>query len=159
ENCLQVFSDFADPAVQAAWKHIEPADALLTLERLRRVAAAASSGGTLDPNTSQTWYETCTERIDAMKAIEDLLANHLRQLCVRRIEQARTELRDQQASLDAFKRQADASGEAPPALLGPQLERSVLSHVQDQSRRLQAMSDELETARAALNERKVIERA
>lgn len=31
--------------------------------------------------------------------------------------------------------------------------------VQEQSRRLQAMSDELETARAALNERKVIERA
>jgi len=31
--------------------------------------------------------------------------------------------------------------------------------VQEQSRRLQSMSDELETARAALNERKVIERA
>jgi AmiR/NasT family two-component response regulator len=31
--------------------------------------------------------------------------------------------------------------------------------VQEQSRRLQAMSDELDTVRAALNERKAIERA
>jgi AmiR/NasT family two-component response regulator len=35
----------------------------------------------------------------------------------------------------------------------------VLELVQDQARRLQAMSDELEQVRTSLNERKVIERA
>ncbi|MGJ7583421.1 ANTAR domain-containing response regulator, partial [Variovorax sp. RHLX14] len=39
------------------------------------------------------------------------------------------------------------------------LERSVLDMVQEQSHRLQAMSDELETVRASLNERKIVERA
>ena len=42
---------------------------------------------------------------------------------------------------------------------GRQLERSILDMVQEQSRRLQSMSDELATARAALNERKLVERA
>jgi hypothetical protein len=159
ENSLQVFNDFTDPAVRTAWTSVQPGEALHTMERLRRVAAFTSNGGKVDSNALSSWYETCTERIDAMKAIEDLLANHLRQLCVRRIEQARTELRDQQANLNALQQQAVRQDEAPPALLGPHLEREVLGMVQEQSRRLQSMSDELETARAALNERKVIERA
>lgn len=48
--------------------------------------------------------------------------------------------------------------DAPPAF-GRQMERSVLDMLQEQSQRLQAMSDELEAVRAALNERKLVERA
>ncbi|RYF39790.1 MAG: ANTAR domain-containing protein, partial [Comamonadaceae bacterium] len=50
---------------------------------------------------------------------------------------------------------------APPAAspYGPHIERSILDMVQEQASRLQAMSDELETVRASLNERKVVERA
>ena len=135
--------------------HVE---AQATLERMRRLASA-SVDGTLDPNASPAWYEACTQRIDAMKRFEDQLAANLRLLCDERIAQAHADLRDQQAILDALQRQAGDAGNEPPALLGPHLERSILGMVQEQSRRLQAMSDELETARAALNERKVIERA
>ena len=39
------------------------------------------------------------------------------------------------------------------------MERAVLDMLQAQSQRLQAVSDELETVRAALNERKLVERA
>jgi AmiR/NasT family two-component response regulator len=53
---------------------------------------------------------------------------------------------------------ADAQA-AAPAQLGRHLERSVLDMVREQSQRLQAMSDELETVRASLNERKLVERA
>ena len=48
---------------------------------------------------------------------------------------------------------------AGPTLYGRQLERSILDLVQDQSHRLQAMSEELDTVRATLNERKLVERA
>ena len=48
---------------------------------------------------------------------------------------------------------------AAPTPYGRQLERSILDMVQEQSHRLQAMSDELDTVRAALNERKLVERA
>ena len=42
---------------------------------------------------------------------------------------------------------------------GLHLERSILELVQEQARRLQTMSEELDTVRASLNERKLIERA
>jgi hypothetical protein len=159
EACLQVFMDFSDEAVRSAWLSHPPAEALLVQERLRRVAATANPEGVLDPNASSAWYEACTQRIDAMKSFEDQLAANLRLLCDQRIAQAHADLRDQQAILDALQQQAEQPGNEPPALLGPHLERSILGMVQEQSRRLQSMSDELETARAALNERKVIERA
>ena len=44
-------------------------------------------------------------------------------------------------------------------MLGPHLERSILGMVQEQSRRLQEVSDELDAVRTSLNERKVVERA
>ncbi|ENO77964.1 ANTAR domain-containing response regulator, partial [Thauera sp. 63] len=50
--------------------------------------------------------------------------------------------------------------EAPGAeALGPRLGRSIVDLLHAQSQRLQAMSDELDAARAALEERKLIERA
>jgi hypothetical protein len=60
-----------------------------------------------------------------------------------------------------FWEETDArAAEPPPAqAYGPQLERSILDLVQDQARRLQAVSDELETVRASLNERRLVERA
>mgnify|MGYP006157116235 CR=1 FL=1 len=42
---------------------------------------------------------------------------------------------------------------------GLHLERSILELVQEQAHRLQTMGDELDTVRASLNERKLIERA
>ena len=58
--------------------------------------------------------------------------------------------------MDMYGLSQSPAGTAP---YGRQLERSILDMVREQSRRLQAMSDELETVRAALNERKVVERA
>ncbi len=158
ERCFEVFTEFADPAVLNAWNVAQLAESMAELERLRRTGCAPNAGGRLDANLSQTWFDCCTLRIDAMKTVEDLLAAKLRGLCERKIAQAHAELRDQKAILDELSRQADAGPHAP-AHYGPQLERSILGLVQEQAHRLQVMSDELETARAALNERKVVERA
>ena len=109
-------------------------------------------------------------------------ADELRGLCERKTAQARAELAQYEALLATVQAQgadadtpmpagffdaapapggnelADASG-ATGSRYGRHLERSVLDMVQEQSRRLQAMSDELATVRASLNERKVVERA
>ena len=42
---------------------------------------------------------------------------------------------------------------------GPHLERSILELVHEQARRLQSISEELESVRTSLNQRKTIERA
>ena len=157
QACFQVFADFADTEVLRVEQASRDASVLADLERLRHVACATTPGA-LDTHLSGTWYELATRRIDAMRAVEDLLALHLRHLCERRIAQARGELRDQRAMLEAL-----ASGSGLPtetaAPYGPHLERSLLGMLQEQSRRLQAMGDELDAVRATLNERKVVERA
>ena len=158
ENCFQVFAEFS-ATVRAGNQSPEHATALVVLDRLRRLGANLHADGALDANLSQIWYDCCTHRIDAMKTVEDLLAADLRRLCEVKIARARAGLRDQQAILHTLQSEAAAAPSGTLAHYGPQLERSVLEMVQEQSRRLQAMSDELDTVRAALNERKVVERA
>lgn len=155
DGCFQVFTDFSDPQLVAAEQASHEPEVLAELERLRRIGCTARPAEALDTNLSQLWYDTCTRRMDAMKAVEEQLALHLRGLCESRIAQARAELRDQRAILEALSAEAAAA----PASYGPQLERSILGVLQEQQRRLQAMADELDAVRASLNERKVVERA
>jgi len=159
QACFQVFGDLCGPRLRAADHASQDPRVLAELERLRRVGLAPCASGALDRELSEVWYDTCTRRIDAMRGVEDQLALHLRHLCEERIAQARAELRDQRALLDALHQQATSPAPQEPAPYGPHVERSILAMVQEQSRRLQAMSDELDTVRATLNERKVIERA
>ena len=158
ERCFQVFADFSDAAVSGAWRASQLTGILVDLERQRRMGCTTSSNK-FDANFSQAWFDCCTRRIDAMKTLEDLLYRNLRRLCECKIVQAKAELRDQQLIVDELSRQASAVNADACAHYGPQLERSILGLVQEQAQRLQAMSDELETVRAALNERKVVERA
>ena len=158
ERCFEVFRDFSGADMLQAWSAHQAGESLAEIERMRRIGCALNAQGTLNTKLSHVWFDFCTRRIDAMKALEDLLAADLRLLCERKIAQARIEMRDQQTILDSLARQAQADNDAP-ARYGPQFERSMLGLVQEQARRLQAMGYELETVCAALNERKVVERA
>jgi hypothetical protein len=159
ERCFQVAMNFSDATVREAWRIAEKASPLADLERMRRIGCAPRSEGGLDPDLSQVWYDACTLRIDRMHDVEELLATRLRTLCETRIDHARAELRDQQAIVAGLS-QATAAGTPDNTTgYGPQLDRSILSMVQEQSQRLQEMSNELENVRASLNERKLIERA
>jgi hypothetical protein len=154
QGCFQAFADFSDLEVLRADQASRDPLVLSEVERLRRIGCTMR--GELATHLSQAWYDACTRRIDAMRTVEDVLAQHLRALCENRIVQARRELRDQRALLDTLAAQAQSTA---PAAFGPHLERSVLGMVQEQARRIQAMSDELDAVRATLNERKVVERA
>ncbi len=164
ERCVQVFNDFSPALLRELWQSSQDPATLAELERLRRIACSAAAG-TLDPNLSQSWFDCCTRRIDAMKTVEDQLAADLLLLCDQKIAQARAELHDHQMILAALTSQAGpataGADRLNPAVMpyGPHLDRSILELVQDQASRLQVMSDELETARASLHERKVVERA
>lgn len=175
ERCFQVFTDFASPPLLALWRQSQPDATAAELERLRRMGALPA-GPSLDPQWSQPWFDCCTRRIDAMKTVEECLAAELHERCGHKTAEAHAELRQYQQILDTLRQQANgavvaldemffddaASGDAPSPLdtsYGRHLERSVFDMVQAQSHRLQAMSEELETVRASLNERKLIERA
>lgn len=176
ERCFQVFAEFADPDTLTRWGAQQSAVGLAELERLRRVLCAAPDAA-LDADLADVWFDCCSRRLDAMRTIEDALAAHLQQLCIVKLGEARADLQDHKSLVDALAA-AGPHGAAPVAVfferaqgadtrggllaadgLGPQLGRSLLEMLQAQARRLQAMSDELNTVRGALNERKVIERA
>jgi len=171
EHCFELFADFAAPGLAEVWGAVQAAAQLAELERLRRIACAAPAGVALDSELSQDWFDCCTRRIDAMQAVEERLAADLRELCLRKTTQARSELQAHEALLASLQGDSDAAADffldAPAAPQAPasgapygrQLERSILDMVQEQSRRLQVMGDELDTVRAALNERKLVERA
>ncbi|MDM0050714.1 nitrate regulatory protein [Variovorax sp. J22R115] len=167
ERCFQVFTEFSAQELVDIWRASLPTTQMAELERLRRIACAAPAGVVLDTDLSQTWFDCCTRRIDAMRSIEERLADDLHRICQQKTAQARAELQTHQALLAKVSGQPDATAAAyfdgpatlDPAPYGRQLERSILDMVQEQSHRLQAMSDELDTVRAALNERKLVERA
>ncbi|HVR53282.1 MAG TPA: nitrate- and nitrite sensing domain-containing protein [Pseudorhodoferax sp.] len=160
ERCLRIALDFSDAAVQATWRGAIDGRTQAELERLRRIGCTLRADGLLDPALAQGWYDCCTLRIDAMRSVEEQIAAQLPQLCAARIGMARDELRNHEAIRDALVRTAGQTGGGEPAPhYGPQLERSILDLVQEQARRLQQMADELDTVRASLNERKIVERA
>jgi Nitrate and nitrite sensing/ANTAR domain len=171
ERCLQVFADVAGPGLSVTWQQLQRPDQLLPLERLRRVLCTTPADGPLDTGLSQVWFDACTARLDAMKAVEDALASELQSLCGQRLRATEQELaeldrlsiqmRAQPTPQDTsfFDEPVAAPGLPPSLTIGPPLEGSILALVRDQAQRLQAMGDELDTVRASLNERKTIERA
>ncbi|MBA4264527.1 MAG: antitermination regulator [Comamonadaceae bacterium] len=175
ERCLQVFQEFATSSVALLWSKSQDSATLAELERLRRILCTAGHSANLDATLSESWFGACSRRIDGMKAVEEGLAKELMEVCQHKIDAAQAELATYSALSDAdppvesnlsfFETQAPAPGVAsaglgiPPQGFGLHLERSILELVQEQAHRLQSMGDELDTVRASLNERKVIERA
>jgi hypothetical protein len=158
QHCLDVFQEFADGRANAAELASCDHRTLVQIERMRRIGQSLGAMPA-DESLVDAWYECCTQRLDAMRTVEDVLASQLRDLCRRKIGEAREALLDEQAALERLHRDARSETADARPMIGPQLERSVIDMVHEQARRLQAMHDELDTARTALNERKLIERA
>ncbi|MFJ5490641.1 nitrate- and nitrite sensing domain-containing protein [Pectobacterium carotovorum] len=176
ERCFDTFLSFSDEENQQRWRAIAVDS---EFERLRRIVCTRSPIEKLPEADSLHWFSIATRRIDEMKQMEDELEQTLMQRCRTRIAAAEKACSDQRADLDALMAQQehddpgysifiaghDVEGQdVPPGWLNsdgvsPQLGRSLLSLVQQQSRRLQAQDHELAALRATLNERKQIDRA
>ncbi|MFJ5502879.1 nitrate- and nitrite sensing domain-containing protein [Pectobacterium carotovorum] len=176
ERCFDTFLSFSDEENQQRWRAIAVDS---EFERLRRIVCTRSPIEKLPQADSLHWFSIATRRIDEMKQMEDELEQTLMQRCRTRIAAAEKACSDQRADLDALMAQQehddpgysifiaghDVEGQGvPPGWLNsdgvsPQLGRSLLSLVQQQSLRLQAQDHELAALRATLNERKQIDRA
>lgn len=149
ERCFQVFVEFAPLSLLPRWRAEDAA-----LERLRRVGCTAAGKPEADIDLRQAWFDIATRRMEELHVMETQLAAELLHQCECRIAEARQPLHASGVDADFFEAAA-----LPATGLGPQLSRSTQELVQEQSQRLQAMQAELETARAALRERKLLERA
>ncbi len=165
QRCLQTFEDFASEAALQLWQRTGQHAVSVQLARLRSVLAARTAHGALNRDTSRTWFDCCSERIDQMKCVEDTLAEHLQALCQHKAVQAGqalqrlVDLAEPAASGDFFDDAPPQPEPQPGHSLETRLGRSVLQLVHAQAQRLSAVNDELDQVRATLNERKSIERA
>jgi hypothetical protein len=139
---------------------------------------ATLANGCFD-RSADAWFERTTRRIDAMKIIEDRLAEDLNRLCAEKLAEYSANVGIAGADgIDAVTATAPLVmlvTDVDPALNslglgggvdvltidGPQPKpmRSMLAVLRAQSRQIQKVSSQLESARTALIERKVIERA
>lgn len=155
ERGLRVFADFAGAALRADWEALQHGEGAARLERLRRVLCAARPGAALDAADSEAWFAAASARIEALGRFEYALVRHLRTECVRHAAEARQALHDSEGLLHRLRAQppgstpADAPGEAA----------ALHALLQTQAERLARTETELQAARRALSERKVIERA
>jgi len=165
ERCFATFTEFAEQAHLLRWQ------ALFTdsqFERLRRIACTGREEHGAE--VCLRWFTLATRRIDEMKTLEDCLAADLMAYCRMRIAAAEQASSEHRADIDSLmpSRESDESawsvfidswGWLESGGVRPRLGRSLLSLVQQQSRRLQALDTELTALRETLNERKQIERA
>ncbi|MCK8516873.1 nitrate- and nitrite sensing domain-containing protein [Methylonatrum kenyense] len=179
ERCFEVFVGFADAESLRLWNDGGAHRASAELERLRRIALTSGTATANVDDLSEAWFDEASRRIDAMKLVEDQLERSLETLCSATLEQARDALSRQRTAIEALAAEPAPGGTFAVFLGsderstpddggtqrytmewgGEQLGRSLLELLQSQSRRLQAMGEELNGARAALAERKNIERA
>ena len=185
ERSLQVFDEFAEPGLRARWQQHQLTPKVAHLERLRRTLCTAKPGASLDKAQSDTWFEVTSERIQEMWQLQTELVQCLRQACEAQIHAAQQDLQDSEGLLRQLRDNppphanavdrffnAEQQPDAAPVLGGGTdvaahgarspdgaTLSSLVNLLETQSARLASMEVELDTARRALHERKVIERA
>jgi hypothetical protein len=179
ERAFKIFTDFADPRHVTMFLELNNSRQTVEFKQMRASVLAQSPIREPQAITPDAWYEVTTRRIDAMRGIENCLAADLGGLCAVKLAQAKAGANRVDAiDRDALKLAApiamlvtdvdpaaDALGIARDVdLYGgdnglPKPMHSILDVVEAQSRRIDDISSQLESARLALTERKTIERA
>lgn len=175
ERCFSHFAVFADEESLKRWQQLEQSEN--KIERLRRIACTAAQADEQGAAMALRWHQSLTQRIDGLKTVEDCLARALMQRCRQSIAEAEAQ-RDippsdlqQQMQKSAREpawsifvagsdlRSPVSSGTLEPDGLTPELGRSLLALIQQQSQRLQDQDDELAAMRSSIEDRKQIDRA
>lgn len=174
KRSLVVFAEFAAPECLAEWSQRAQSDITEQIAQLRQIAERTEPDERVGSEMAEIWFDVASQRMDVMKTMEDELSERLVTLCAEKIKLAQSDLEDHGALLKRlalleepsafptarlFNVQAVELGSSPADAPGSQLGRSILDLLHAQTLRLHAMNDEIESARNALNDQKIIERA
>lgn len=175
EHSFQMFEEFGEEDIVIHFKQKLLSTNLIQMEKLRRIACSAGEDHVINKDFGRTWFTCTSERIDHIKETEVLLVAHLKQLCESKLKDAHQNLKDKKQLLDReFSQNAAnegrfvifcgkedwAEGEGiTPEIGGLRLGRSLLEIVKEQANRLHKLNTELSAVKAALEERKLIDKA
>lgn len=175
ERCFEVFAGFANEGSLSLWQALRAHPRELEIERMRQKAVSVGPYKSLDENIADGWFTLMTDRMDDLKKIEDSVESAFHHRCVERYTEARHSLAHQETLLASLEQR---NSPATPVLVvcdngvhagaadvwsgdgvGQQSGRSIFDLVQEQTRRLRQMSEELQSAKEALEDRRTQETA
>lgn len=179
ERGLDVFLRFADTAQRAWWQTRTVTPQTASLEALRQQACTVQAGTALDTALSEPWFDATSVRITDLWHLQIALTVHVRLACDTQIGIAQQALRDSEQLIQQWRENPPPHTHAlehffagvpeavgvtpsmPDRLSGA--DRSSVASLQSlleaQAGRLARMEVELDAARRALHDRKLIERA
>ncbi|MDK9558497.1 nitrate- and nitrite sensing domain-containing protein [Marinobacter sp. M216] len=175
ERCFEVFVSFSDDQSRELWQTLRANDREVEIERLRQLGCSVGRYKSLDPELADHWFRLMSERMDELKTVEDAVEGSFHTRCVERFAEARNSLAHQETLIASLDQQdtpsqpllvlCDSGDDARAGEswnsdgVGQQFGRSIFDLVQEQTRRLQQMNDELQSAKEALEDRKTQEKA
>jgi len=177
ERCFEVFLGFADEQSCVLLQDLRAHEREKEVERLRQFGCSIGRYKPLDPELADHWFALMSERMDELKKVEESVESSFHGRCVERYAEARSSLAHHEtliASLDQPENPVQPllvlcepgshgetqSGEAWSSDgIGQQSGRSIFDLVQEQSRRLRQMNEDLQSAKEALEDRKTQEKA
>jgi len=184
QRSFQMFERFADPSLLAAWRQRQASAAVAAQDGMRRTLLTTPPGAALAHDDSEKWFEVCSEVITGMWTLEMQVVQDLRRACEAQIQRSQADLQDSAGLLrrlldnppphthavERFFDVAEQPAAAPvlpgmpdtangPAEVHATTVTSLERLLRQQTARLAQTEVELDAARRALKERKVIERA
>ncbi len=166
ELAVSHFKNFCGETLLVQWHALESTLPLAELERLRRKLLTNQLGS--DKQIADIWFSSTTARLDAFHLVEKHLTELIKQSCLNRIEKNLATLADHTLIFSVKNETTPKRQEATDNLnhssryqqpQSSRINRSLLEMLHEQSEHLQRVSNELASVRAALEERKLIDRA
>lgn len=177
ERNVRLFLEFAEAPAREKWEQAASSTFVARLGELRDRIREVGPDGYLDPKLSDAWFDSTSKRITAMWDIQRAMVQSLQKQCAVMIEDAERALSDSTGLLRTLRESPPARANAIDRFFDPAVPieqslnfdvgehqapgqaHSLIEVLQQQSQHLAAVESELESARRALAERKIIERA
>lgn len=185
EHHFGIFCEFSCKAQRDALESLNKSPAAIDITQLRNMIAQLSDGSPIASEISEVWFDVATRRIDAMQDIEVSLTETLTQQTNTKVANAKNEMANHQQLLTRFNDEHTTDGSPLTLLFDPSMpglaedtkedeiktlslneqtktlsaHRSFYDLLRSQAQHIEDMERELEEAKRAIQEQKLIGRA
>ncbi|WP_076012813.1 nitrate regulatory protein [Alteromonas abrolhosensis] len=185
EHHFGIFCEFSCKAQKDALESLNKSPAAIDITQLRNMIAQLSDGSPIASEISEVWFDVATRRIDAMQDIEVALTETLTQQTNTKVANAKNEMANHQQLLTRFNDEHTTDGSPLTLLFDPSMpglaedtkedeiktlslneqtktlsaHRSFYDLLRSQAQHIEDMERELEEAKRAIQEQKLIGRA
>ncbi len=185
EHHFGIFCEFSCKAQRDALESLNKSPAAIDITQLRHLIAQLSDGSPIASEISEVWFDVATRRIDAMQDIEVALTETLTQQTNTKVANAKNEMANHQQLLTRFNDEHTTDGSPLTLLFDPSMpglaedtkedeiktlslneqtktlsaHRSFYDLLRSQAQHIEDMERELEEAKRAIQEQKLIGRA